>query len=303
MKRKTWAKWVVAMAAVVLATVCLAGCSWDTLRIQSGGTGSINVNYRLELSDENKTLGSDTDVAQNVAALMMPAVLTIECSNNNQGSAGTGFVVDPAGYVVTNAHVVTYEVTSGGGFFPSVTKTYLYPKINARYCDSNVDFPMDVVAYDTSLDLAVLKFQNPPENLVANDGVAEGDTVQYSGQQTVVAFADSDGLKYGQFSVAIGNASGLGLAVTTGVVSAPEREFDNGDLTTTKAIQTDTAINPGNSGGPLFDKWGRVIGVNSFKFVDDDIENLGYAIPSNVVMHYLDTVGQSEGITFHYRCI
>ena len=278
-KKKLFAK-IFGTALLLALIVSLSACSISNLRVGSGGTGTIDAAYRLSVATQTPELGSDSDVAQNVAYATMPSVLELTCSDTRSRttSGGTGFVLNDEGYVVTNAHVITFTYRY---------TTVSYRTIVAKYHDSATEFSMNVVAYDESLDLAVLKFANPPENL----GTEEG------GQETTVTFADSDNLKYGQVAVAIGNANGYGLAVTSGVVSAPERKFQNSDGSVTRAIQTDAAINPGNSGGPLFDKWGHVIGVNSFKIVTENTENLGYAIPSNVVIEYLKSV--SADITYH----
>ncbi len=89
--------------------------------------------------------------------------------------------------------------------------------------------------------------------------------------------------------IAVGNAYGYGIAVTQGVVSAPVRFFESGSIVI-QAIQTDAAINEGNSGGPLCNRWGAVVGITAFKIVSDTSENLGYAIPANVIMAFIDSL-------------
>ena len=93
---------------------------------------------------------------------------------------------------------------------------------------------------------------------------------------------DSSALKVGEPVVAIGNAYGYGLSVTSGIVSALNREVtvqSDGQDITNKLIQTDAAINPGNSGGALLNSKGELIGINSVKFISEDVEGMGYAIP------------------------
>lgn len=287
MKRnQRWIRWIAASVLIVAVAVIAIACTFEGVRISGLGTGVIDTGYRLDVAEEEVTLGSDADVAQNVAYAMMPAVLNLECYNpgDDTKNCGTGFVINDEGYVISNAHVVTYKYRES--FFQAEYRAYSVVK--AYYADSQAAFTMEVVAYDNNKDLAVLKMVAPPENLGQESG---------EGQRTTVTFADSDLLCYGQTCVAIGNANGYGLAVTSGVVSAPVRRFDNGDGTYTTAIQTDAAINPGNSGGPLFDKYGRVIGVNSFKIVTEDTENLGYAIPSNVVVEYVRSVDETIAVT------
>ena len=97
-------------------------------------------------------------------------------------------------------------------------------------------------------------------------------------QIEVATLGDSDELKIGEPVVAIGNALGYGQSVTTGVVSALERELQVENVSGT-FIQTDAAINPGNSGGPLVDLNGNVIGINSSKIGGEKVDSMGFAIP------------------------
>ena len=137
---------------------------------------------------------------------------------------GTGFVVDPAGYVVTNAHVV-----EDAG------------KVSVRLSDDRT-FNAEVVGRDLRLDIALLKL----------DG-AQG--------LPAVVIGDSDVLRVGDYVVAVGNPFGLGHTVTMGIVSAKDRTIGAGPYD--DFIQTDASINPGNSGGPLFNLRGEVIGINT----------------------------------------
>jgi len=168
------------------------------------------------------------------------------------GSAtGSGFVIDHAGHILTNAHVVDgaqrIEVTLGN--------TDTSQPVSAR-----------VVGKDPSTDVALLEVNTPSDQLHP------------------LALGDSSQLQVGDSVVAIGNPFGLDRTVTTGIVSALQREIKapNG-FTINNVIQTDAAINPGNSGGPLLGADGRVIGMNS------QIESaggggnvgIGFAVPIN----------------------
>src|SRR5699024_400030 len=100
----------------------------------------------------------------------------------------------------------------------------------------------------------------------------------------IAVTGDSDSLKTGQAAIAIGNALGYGQSVTTGVISALNRQVtvtdgESGSQVTNELIQTDAAINPGNSGGALLNSRGEVIGINSVKYTDTQVEGMGYAIP------------------------
>ncbi|HHZ02186.1 MAG TPA: trypsin-like serine protease [Tissierellia bacterium] len=163
-------------------------------------------------------------------------------------SMGSGFIVDPSGYIVTNAHVV------GDG---------QYEKITVSLIDGTTEVG-EVLWYDTNLDLAIVK-------------------INRTGLPTA-ELGDSDKLMVGEPAVAIGNPMTLDLerTVTQGIISGLNRtiQFDNGNVIE-PLIQTDASINSGNSGGPLFNAKGQVIGINTAKI--STAEGLGFAIPINTV--------------------
>ncbi|MFM9077191.1 MAG: S1C family serine protease [Solirubrobacterales bacterium] len=176
---------------------------------------------------------------------------------SSQGEAtGTGFVIDRDGSMVTNNHVVQGASS-----------------VTVRLGDE--DYEATVVGADPSSDLALLEVDAPAEAL---------DPLE---------LADSDEVQVGDPVVAIGNPFGLEKTVTTGIVSALQREITATDAyTIPDVIQTDAAINPGNSGGPLLDRDGRVIGVNSQIATGGGSNGnvgIGFAVPSNTVE---DVVGQ-----------
>lgn len=158
---------------------------------------------------------------------------------------GSGVIISPEGYIVTNYHVVENAV--------SVIVTL----------SNGEEAEATIVGQDPGTDLAVLKIPT-----------MEG--------MPWAILGDSDKLTVGEFVVAIGNPGGLELerSVTLGIISATDRSFDVYDWVF-GLLQTDAAINPGNSGGPLVNMNGEVIGINSVKITD--AEGLGFSIPSNLV--------------------
>ena len=116
----------------------------------------------------------------------------------------------------------------------------------------------------------------------------------------VATLGNSDDLSVGQAAVAIGNALGYGQSVTTGVISALNREVsvenDDGSTTTNELIQTDAAINPGNSGGALLNAKGEVIGISSVKYSDTSVEGMGYAIPINTASPIIEKLINREQV-------
>lgn len=128
-----------------------------------------------------------------------------------------------------------------------------------------------IKGYDSQKDLAVISVQLSDIPAEAKSKIA------------IATIGNSSELKVGEQVVAIGNALGYGQSVTTGIVSALNRDVTvegaNGEAITNKLIQTDAAINPGNSGGALINMKGEVIGINSVKFASAEVEGMGYAIP------------------------
>lgn len=196
-----------------------------------------------------------TDVVENV----MPSIVSI--TNNytynyyyysaEAEAKGSGIIVgknDEELLIATNYHVISDN--------DELTVTF--------YDDSEA--PAQVKGSDAGMDLAVIA--------VDLDDIEDIDAIK------IASIGDSESLKVGEPVVAIGNALGYGQSVTSGVVSALNREMDMGnDGNTAKYIQTDAAINQGNSGGALLNMAGEVIGINSNKIGGSTVEGMGYAIP------------------------
>lgn len=169
-------------------------------------------------------------------------------------SLGSGFIIDTAGVVVTNNHVIADA-----------------DEINVILNDGT-KIKAELVGVDKKTDLAVLKFK-PTKPLVS------------------VKFGDSDKLRLGDWVVAIGNPFSLGGTVTAGIVSAKNRDISSGPYDS--YIQTDAAINRGNSGGPLFNLEGDVIGVNTLIISPSGGSiGIGFAVPSKTVVGVVDQLRQ-----------
>lgn len=162
-----------------------------------------------------------------------------------QTSLGSGVIIDKAGYVVTNNHVVDGAT-----------------EVMVSLAESKTDMKAKVVGTDPRSDLAVLK-------------IDKGDIS--------VDFADSDTVEVGDWAIAIGSPFALGQSVTVGIVSAKGRQGFGSDYSG-DLLQTDAAINPGNSGGPLCDIDGKVMGINTAIYTrSGGYMGIGFAIPSNLV--------------------
>ena len=177
----------------------------------------------------------------------------------------SGKLVNYEYYVITNRHVVCADDIDPA----TLVKTNIYAYLG----DTDEEIPAEVLGYDKKVDIALIKFQS-------------------SRFIEPVTIADSDDLIKGQLAIAVGNPDGYTYygSVTFGVISSPERyissdtDGDGTDDFYAEYIQHDVAINPGNSGGGLFNLKGELVGINTLKLVDSTIDNMGFAIPSNVVM-------------------
>ncbi|ADL08115.1 S1C family serine protease [Thermosediminibacter oceani] len=181
---------------------------------------------------------------------------------------GSGFIISPDGYILTNDHVI-----EGASEVNVTVKGFAKP------------FKATVVGKDFELDLAVLKI-NSETKLPS------------------LTLGDSDKMRVGDWVIAIGNPYRLDHTVTVGVISAKGRPLSITDRSTGKTrvfkdlIQTDAAINPGNSGGPLISLSGEVIGINTA--VNAEAQGIGFAIPINTAKEVLDELIKSGGVTRPY---
>ena len=185
-----------------------------------------------------------------------------EPETREASSLGSGFLISPDGYVVTNNHVVTAQ--RGNEPVDTITVTL----------GDEREFEARIIGRDPLSDLALLK--------------VDGTDLPY------VRFGQSDGVRVGDWVVAIGNPFGLSSTVTAGIVSALHRNISAGQYD--RFIQTDASINQGNSGGPMFDLSGNVIGINTAIFSPTGGNvGIGFAIPASQaepVINQLRTMGR-----------
>ncbi|MGE0297563.1 S1C family serine protease [Pseudonocardia sp.] len=207
-----------------------------------GVVGRVTAEGAAALTEPDATITQATEAKErppgsvaDIAARTVPAVVSLELRVGDEGGTGSGVVIDPAGYVLTNNHVVApvAEVPDA--------------QLEAIFHDGT-RAKATIVGRDPKTDLAVVKVA------VANPVVAQ--------------IGSSSSLAVGDAVLAIGSPLGLVGTVTTGIVSALDRPvpLDGGETDTNAvidAIQTDAAINPGNSGGPLVDSTGAVVGINT----------------------------------------
>lgn len=210
-----------------------------------------------------------SDAVEELVSSVSPAVVQIEVRSRaavdsatsgqtgyfaKQSASGSGVIVDPSGYIITNAHVAESKNIN-----VSVADTS-----DPTKKDAHKHYPAVIVGIDKETDLAVLKIE--ATNL------------------PVLTFLDSDTLKQGQIVFALGSPLGLDNTLTVGYVSATARQLKPDQPMT--YIQTDAPINPGNSGGPLLDMNGKVAGINTMIYSQSGgSEGIGFAIPANIVSH------------------
>jgi Do/DeqQ family serine protease len=172
-------------------------------------------------------------------------------NTNSASKMGSGMIVSPDGYIVTNWHVLNGAA-----------------QVSVQLSDSRI-LPAHVAGVDQRSDIAVLKID------------AEG--------LTPIEFGDSEGVRVGQMVFAVGNPFGLQETVTQGIISAKGRRTTS--EAANEFFQTSTTINPGNSGGPLIDIHGKVIGINNFILSSSGgSEGIGFAIPSNVARRVYEDI-------------
>lgn len=170
-------------------------------------------------------------------------------------SVGSGVIIDPSGYVVTNDHVVSNAST-----------------IMVTFLDRAEPMSARIVATDRSRDLALLQLQGP-------------------GPFPAAELGNSDGVAIGDWVLAVGNPFGLGHTVTAGIVSGRRNSLVIGGVNYTDLLQTDAPINQGSSGGPLVDLRGRIIGINTAIYAPTGVFNgTGFAIPSNQLSAFVSQV-------------
>jgi len=224
---------------------------------------------------------SEEQVLINLYERVNPSVVSISIAQSVQGNeprpagAGSGFVLDTEGHIVTNNHVVAEA-----------------DALYVNFSDGS-SVPAEIVGRDPYSDLAVIKVNRPADQLIP------------------VQMGDSDQVVPGMRVVAIGNPFGLEGTMTTGIVSAVGRTMPEGAgtaiYTNPEIIQTDAAINPGNSGGPLINSRGQVIGVNTAIRTENSTgsgtgwnSGVGFVVPASTVKRVVAAILADGRVRYPY---
>lgn len=270
--------WVWITSAAVVGLLVGGGAVAGVGGLGDVVTGATSSDRSVSLADVGRSENANVPVSgssttdpdwQKVAAAVQASVVAIDVRTQGGEAQGSGVIIDDQGHVLTNNHVV-----AGAQGAVQVTLT------DGRMLEGQV------VGTDASTDLAVVKLDDAPDDLLP------------------AALGESDAVTVGDPVMAVGNPLGLANTATTGIVSAVDRpvstQENGGEAAVTNAIQIDAAINPGNSGGPLFDATGRVIGITSSIATlsqQSGSIGLGFAIPVDLARNIASQLiadGQAE---------
>jgi serine protease Do len=275
-------KWIVAVSLVSLAAVSALA---DVVTLKSGavvkGTvikrsdkriwldvGPDVLEFSMDDVEEIEAEDAAAKVVLNADSLFRTATNLPELSPKEQAKRigpavikvstpqglGSGVIIDPDGFAITNAHVIQGET--------NIRATVWFPQSDGTLQRVTIE-KVEIVAVNNHVDLALIKMTHPQDKPF-----------------DAAPLANIDDVEVGQTVFAIGNPLGLERTLSQGVVSTKQRSFDG--LT---YIQTDAAINPGNSGGPLFNTKGEVIGITNMGILMG--ESLNFAIPARYVKDFL----------------
>lgn len=222
--------------------------------------------YEGNLISSMMLSSTGSGVIYSCEAIMKDGTVESDCSK----TLDTNNKVEEYKYlVVTNRHVIESKS--------------LQSKVKVYIGEENAKIDAQVLGYDDKIDIAVISFY-------------------YTKYIQPLEFADSELIERGNFAIAIGNPNGYEYygSATFGIISYPKRYMSDdtdGDGIAdwdSEYIQHDVAINPGNSGGALINLKGELIGINTLKLVSDDIDNMGFAIPSNLVKELVEILEKGE---------
>lgn len=276
-------KWILSFSILlVFVMLALPGCNLIPVPVQStdGSPTPITTNTPISPSWSLPSVQTGTTLEPGLSEIVTrvrPSVVAINVTILNFNifnqpvtteGAGSGWVIDANGIIVTNNHVVADA-----------------EQINVTLDDGRI-FPAIQVARDQATDLAVIK--------IAATGL------------TPLAIGDSSKMKVGMQVVVIGNALGEGISITGGWLSRTDASITIGGGLNTPAetlyglLGTDAAINPGNSGGPLVNTASEIIGITNAKLVASGVENVGYAISINSAMPIIQQLVTKGSVTRAY---
>lgn len=221
-------------------------------------------NSQAQINATAISLQGYSETSMGVADKVLPSIVGIEIEytvnsffgKNTSTATGSGIIISEDGYILTNNHVVS---ASSGSSYSSYYEVSDAVSVKVTLYDDETVYDAKIIGKDDKTDLAVIKIEKT--------GL------------TKATLGESDSVRVGEFAMAVGCPLGLNTTVTSGIISAVNREITTSDGETYIAIQTDAAINSGNSGGALVNSKGEVIGINTLKLSGTGVEGIGFAIP------------------------
>lgn len=253
----------------------------------AGGTAQENTAPAQVQPVKTGAASSSTDISGIVEATM-PSIVSITSMTQQEilSFFGQGRTIE--------------SESSGSGILVNKDDKYLYVATNNHVVENSN--ALTVQFSDDSTAPATIRGTDPADDLAVVQVALDDLSEETLNAIKIATLGDSDAVSVGDPAIAIGNALGYGQSVTTGVISALGREVTFQDETTGESvmgrlIQTDAAINPGNSGGALINTAGEVIGINSSKYSDTDVEGMGFAIPMSTAGPILEDLIENGKVT------
>ncbi len=250
----------------------------------------LNMFLNISYSSTEKAISEALQSSLSVVCKFEKTTKTGPFGNNTKTeeyySAGSGVIYElnkETGdvIIITNYHVVYDSSSNTSDKLSNTISVYLYGNET-----SSGAIDVEFFGGSSTYDIAILKGKN---DAFKNDYVK------------AVTFADSNNIVVGQNAIAIGNPAAEGISATSGIVSVDSETIEMTSITNSsekvnmRVIRVDTAINSGNSGGGLFNDYGQLIGIVNAKIADTSIDNIGYAIPSNIVLNVIKNLLNNNG--------
>ena len=274
-----------------------------------GGTAFSGANYFMD-SSLGKNQNSDTEQE---AVIDSDKIKPVKTEANTVSTDISGVVEDVMPSIVSITNMTQQEImsffgqggtieseSSGSGIIISKDENYLYIATNNHVVERSD--ALTVQFSDDSTAPATIRGTDSADDLAVVQVKLSDLTDETLNVVKTAAIGDSEKISVGDPAIAIGNALGYGQSVTTGVISALGREVtfqdeSTGETLMSRLIQTDAAINPGNSGGALVNAAGEVIGINSSKYADTEVEGMGFAIPMETAGPILEDLVENGKVT------
>ena len=271
-----------------LASILVIGVCFGVPSIRSKLITTSNNSLSITSGPVSKVVSttdySNTSIA--VANKVLPSIVGISVEytvntmfggSSTAEAAGSGIIISEDGYILTNNHVINSSTSNNNSYY-QITEAN---NLKVTLYGDETEYDAKVVGSDSQTDLAVIKIEKT--------GL------------TAAEIGDSDSVQVGEFVMAVGNPLGLQSSISTGIISAKNREIQDSEYGTKyNVIQTDAAINSGNSGGALVNADGKVIGINTLKLSGTGIEGIGFAIPINSTINVYQELIKSGKIARPY---